>query len=131
MKNPTIKSQIGAYDRLEGRTRWRILKSSDHPYIRSSTLAGHLILYAWNLIERMEKPLTFDRFYELLEQQAEDFLETSRSDAVYNMRKIAMTKRKTYPHIMYKIEIGSSQFDSLATIFAPSILQYSKKIDSE
>lgn len=131
MKKPTKLSKIGDKDRLEGRLGWRILKIADHRFIKHSNAAGHLVLYAWELIERMDKVMGIDRFFEILEDQASIFMETAREDSLYCIRRVKLDKRKTYDRVMEKIEISGRNGMVLGAIFPPSILKFSRKIKDE
>ena len=125
-KQPPQITQIAQFRRIQNYMGWRMLSQASTSYEAGmATLANHLAQYAWNLIENMEKKITLDRFYELLQDQEAVFLETHRSDARYILKKVLLTKRKTYPYPMYKIEIGSS-IETLAAIFPPSNLLYKK-----
>ena len=107
------------FHRLENHSGWRILAQLDNEYIKDrNALAGYLTDYAWKLITRMVKPISFDRFYELLEEQVSVYMETNRVDSKYILKKVMLTKRKTYPFPLYKIEIGSS-IETLCAIFPP------------
>lgn len=114
---PPKITQIDNFHRIENHSHYVMLAQLDNTYLTDrNTLAGHLINYAWKLIERMVKPLSLDRFYELLEEQSAIFMETNRIDSKYILKKVLLTKRKLYPYPMYKIEIGSS-IETLAAIF--------------
>lgn len=124
---PPIHTITENFHRLENHSHYVILAWLDNEYIKDrNTLAGYLIKYAWDLIDRMIKPLTLDRFYELLEEQTAVYLETNRVDSRYILKKVLLTKRKTYPFPLYKIEIGSS-IETLAAIFYHSDLTYNKE----
>lgn len=110
---------------LQSGTGWKIIARQDHPQYSGSTLSGHLARYAWGLIDRMVKPLTLDRFFEILEHEREMFLETNRRDSQLIFRKVLLTKRKTNPRKLYKIEIGG-QMECVAAIFPP-VRKYLKK----
>lgn len=112
-------TKIGNFHRLENFQKWIILAQLDHPYLKErKSLAGHLISYSWDLIDRLNKPMTLDRFYELLQEQSAVFLETNRIDSRYILKKVRLSKRKTYPFPLWKIEIGSAA-ENLAVIFPP------------
>ena len=124
---PPVHTITGNFHRLENHSHYVILAWLDNEYIKDrNTLAGHLIDYSWKLIERMIKPPTLDRFYELLEEQSAVYIETNRVDSRYILKKVLLTKRKTYPYPLYKIEIGSS-IETLAAIFYHADLIYNKE----
>ena len=123
----STRTQIGQFHRLRNYQGWVMLAQLDHEYLSErKTLASHLVTYSWELIDRMVKPMTFDRFFELLEEQSAVFLETNRIDSRYILKKCRLTKRKTYPFPLYKIEIGSSA-ENLAVIFPPQGDIYKRK----
>lgn len=123
----STRTVIGQFHRLQNYTGWVMLAQLEHPYLSErKTLASHLITYSWELIDRMVKPLTFARFYELLEEQSSVFLETNRIDSRYILKKSILTKRKTYPFPLYKIEIGSRD-ENLAVIFPAQGQVYRRK----
>ena len=123
----SVRTQIGDFHRLENYQHWIILAQLDHEYLSErKTLASHLISYSWELIDRMTKPMTFARFYELLEEQSAVFLETNRIDSKYILKKCRLSKRKTYPFPLYKIEIGSAA-ENLCVIFPPQGNVYKRK----
>jgi len=120
-------TKIDNFDRIENGSHYVMLAWRDNPYLSErNTLAGHLINYAWDLCERMVKPLSLDRFFELLEEQSAIFMETNRIDSKYILKKVLLTKRKTYNLPLYKIEIGSS-IETLAAIFYQSDLTYNRE----
>lgn len=123
----STRTVIGQFSRLQNFQGWVMLAQLKHPYLTGrNTLAGHLIQYSWDLINRLNKPMTFDRFYELLEEQSAVFLETNRIDSRYILKKCRLSKRKTYPYPLYKIEIGSKE-ENLAVIFPPQGEVYKRK----
>ena len=125
-KSPPVITQIDQFSRIQNFMGWRMLSKSDNcSEAGMTTLANHLSQYAWNLISNMEKKISLNRFFELLQDQRSVFLETHRSDAKYILKKVLLTKRKTYPYSMYKIEIGSA-IESMAAIFPPSNMLYKK-----
>lgn len=123
----SVRTQIGNFHRLENYQHWIILAQLEHPYLQErNTLANHLIQYSWDLVDRMVKPMTFARFFELLEEQSAVFLETNRIDSKYILKKCRLSKRKTYPFPLYKIEIGSAA-ENLCVIFPPQGNVYKRK----
>ena len=123
----SVRTQIGQFHRLRNYQGWIILAQLEHPYLQErNTLASHLIQYSWDLVDRMVKPMTFARFFELLEEQSAVFLETNRIDSKYILKKCRLSKRKTYPFPLYKIEIGSAA-ENLAVIFPPQGNVYKRK----
>ena len=116
-RTPAQRTQVGVFSRLQNPSNYVMIAWLDNTYVKDrNTLAGYLIDYSWKLIERMVKPISLDRFYELLEEQSAIFMETNRIDSKYILKKVLLTKRKLYPYPMYKIEIGSS-IETLAAIF--------------
>jgi len=124
---PPKVTQIDNFRRIENHSHWVMLAQLDNAYLTErKTLASHLIHYAWDLVSRMVKPVTLDRFFELLEEQSAIFLETNRIDSKYILKKVLLTKRKTYNLPLYKIEIGSS-IETLAAIFFHADLTYNRE----
>jgi len=125
MNSSTITHQDQFSILLSG-TGWKIIAQREHEQYGDGLLSGHLAQYSWNLIDRMVKPITtLDRFFEILEHERELFLETNRNDSRLIFRKVLLTKRKTNPRKIYKIEIGGG-IECVATIFQP-IRKYIKK----
>lgn len=123
----TTLTRINQFSRLQHFTGWVMLAQLEHTDVAErKTLAGHLIKYSWELLERMNKPLTTDRFYELLEDQMAIYLETNRIDSRYMLKKVRLSKRKTYPYPLWKIEIGSA-VENLAVIFPAQGAVYKRK----
>ena len=111
-KSTTSLTQIDRFSRLQNSSGYVIIAQLDSAYLTdSNTLAGHLINFAWKLIERMAKKITINRFFELLEEQAEVYLETGRHDSKLILKKTMLTKRKTYPYPLWKIEIGAGKIN--------------------
>jgi len=120
-------TKIANFDRIENHSHFVMLAWLDNPYLSErNTLASHLVNYAWKLIERMVKPLSLDRFFELLEEQSAVYMETNRVDSRYILKKVLLTKRKTYHLPLYKIEIGSD-IECLAAIFFHADLTYNRE----
>ena len=124
---PPKVTQIDNFRRIENHSHYVILAQLDNAYLTErKTLASHLINYAWDLVSRMVKPVTLDRFFELLEEQSAIYMETNRIDSKYILKKVLLTKRKTYNLPLYKIEIGSS-IETIAAIFYQSDLTYNRE----
>ena len=126
-KSTSTITIIGNFHRLQNGFGWVILAQLDSCYLRDhNSLAGHLIGFAWKLMERMVKKITIHRVYELLEEQTAVYLETGRRDSKLILKKTMLTKRKTYPYPLWKIEIGSD-VECLAAIFPPQGEVYKRK----
>ena len=127
MTTPSTHTTIAHFHRLQNASGWVVLAQLDNSYIADrNTLSGHLVRYSWDLVNRMVKPITLDRFYEILQEQSAIYLETGRIDSKYILRKVMLTKRKTYPYPLWKIEIGSES-ECLAAIFPPQGQIYRRK----